>query len=340
MREAGSLLEQRLQAAESERNRLRQTTVTSLPAASTPPSGVAAARLKGPTLSAFNGTMGFEVDAWLRSARKIFDYHGASAFPDDESRIGYVSLFLEGPALTWWDTVDKDGVKTWEDFVALLHRRWKPRLAAEVARQKIAMLKQRGTVSQLCNALLQLLAHVPTMHEDDRIFHFKQALSAPIAAKVAELKPGTLEEAMQVAVQAELYVGRPGATYAMSGGFYRPSHSGPGGARNAASSSAAPMELSNIDQPPQEETEDAAEVPTQEELLALWKEVASRSKESTLNALFARGRSGARKSGSGAKVPDVTKEAYERCRAENRCLKCKEVGHIARDCKKPFRLNF
>jgi hypothetical protein len=38
--------------------------------------------------------------------------------------------------------------------------------------------------------------------------------------------------------------------------------------------------------------------------------------------------------GPGAKVPGVTKEEFERCRKEGLCLKCKEPGHLARDCNK------
>lgn len=42
-------------------------------------------------------------------------------------------------------------------------------------------------------------------------------------------------------------------------------------------------------------------------------------------------------SGSSAKVPGVSKEEFERCRKEGLCLKCKEPGHLARDCSKPVR---
>jgi hypothetical protein len=37
---------------------------------------------------------------------------------------------------------------------------------------------------------------------------------------------------------------------------------------------------------------------------------------------------------AGTKVPGVTKEEFERCRKEGLCLKCKEAGHLARDCAK------
>ena len=40
------------------------------------------------------------------------------------------------------------------------------------------------------------------------------------------------------------------------------------------------------------------------------------------------------------RVPNVSKEDFARCRQENRCLKCKEIGHVAKECSKPVRSNF
>jgi hypothetical protein len=37
---------------------------------------------------------------------------------------------------------------------------------------------------------------------------------------------------------------------------------------------------------------------------------------------------------TGNKVPGISKEEYERCRKEGLCLKCKQSGHLARDCTK------
>ena len=193
MRNAGTLLEQQLAVAESEKLKLS----TALASSSTPAPAVVApprisqaiapsAHVKGPPLTSFTGSMGFEVDHWLRSVRKQFNFFGSAVFPDDLKRIAYAALYLEGAALDWWESEDRADVTTWEAFVALLHKRWQPRLAAEVARQKIASLKQRGTVSQLCNIMQQLMTRVPTMHEDDKIFAFEQALDQPLAAKVAE----------------------------------------------------------------------------------------------------------------------------------------------------------
>ena len=341
MRNAGTLLEQQLAVAESEKLKLS----TALASSSTPVPAVVApprisqaiapsAHVKGPPLTSFTGSMGFEVDHWLRSVRKQFNFFGSAVFPDDLKRIAYAALYLEGAALDWWESEDRADVTTWEAFVALLHKRWQPRLAAEVARQKIALLKQRGTVSQLCNVLQQLMTQVPTMHEDDKIFAFKQALDKPLAAKVAEQAPKSLQEAMYAAVQAELYVGRSSSSSNTNSFFGL--RQGGGNRFTPASSSTAPMEVSALDQIDESSfVDDTATgsappkgqpVPTYEQLLAM----------------FHRNSGGSARSGNKqkAKIPGVSKADFDRCMKENRCLKCKEVGHLARDCTNPPRLNW
>jgi len=332
MRSAGSRLEQQLAEYKEEQARLSAELQQARMRASSPvgASSRMSVRLRGPPLALFGGAnaFGFELTAWLRAVRQQFKWYGRDMFPDDESRIEYAALHLKDGALEWWQSIDQSEIKTWDEFVACLQRRYQPRLAADAARVRIAALKQRGTVSKLCSEMQQLLVYVPTMHLDDRLFFFKQALDAPIAAKVAEQHPESLEEAMEAAVQAEMYLGRSnsnGNQYGRS--FFKPRSGGQGPATGGGSS--APMELSNINQAAADSSSSDAQPPTQEQLLALWAE--AQGKDHALNAVFSRG---------GAKVPGISKEDYERCRRENRCLRCKQPGHVARDCNKPVSLKW
>ena len=146
MRSAGNKLQSQLAVAEADNLKLSTALATSssaaVPTAASSPrvsQPIAPwSRLKGPVLNTFTGSMGNEVDKWLRSVQKQFVFHGPAVFPTEAERIGYAVLYLEGAALDWWETEDQSVVTTWDAFVALLHRRWQPRLAAEVARQKIA----------------------------------------------------------------------------------------------------------------------------------------------------------------------------------------------------------
>lgn len=375
MRAMGTQLEQQLQAAREENRRLAASAQQQLqlqqlqahaqasaaaasdPSAAGSPavgvrSGPAGTKLKPPPMTQFSGSngMGFQVDTWLRNVKKQFEWHGPSVFPDDASKIKFAAMYLDGAALEWWDSIDdQDDITTYEEFVQRLHDRYRPKLAAEVARQHLAQLHQTGGVSQLCSRMLNLLTHVPTMHEDDKIFTFKRALDKQIAAKVAEKAPATLHEAMGIAVLAEQYVGRSSSKpnnyfFAKTGSY------GNFGRGGSSSSSATPMELNLVgaEMEPHEKdplvSADDDQPAAPHQLLAMMQEL--KDQQQVLAAAFQkhrgappRGPSTGKPSAANSKgnVPGVSKEEYERCRKEGLCLKCKQTGHLARDCSKPMQ---
>ena len=362
MRAAGTKLQQQYAALQQENQRLNvvaASSPSSVPLSSaSASSGMAPLKLKAPTLAQFSGTggMGFQVDTWLRNVKKQFDWYGAAYFSSDAKKIGFATLHMEGAALEWWDSLeDKDSITTWDDFVKRLHQRYRPKLAAEVARQGLASLRQTGTVSQLCNRMLSLLTHVPTMHEEDKIFAFKRALSDQLASKVAEKEPSTLQDAMHIAVLAEQYLtrGKHGGSFPFHGRF------APGRNTGSSSSTSTAMEVSNIEWNDESElmahlnfkadreapiglnaaaaTGGVADGAGGSQLLSMMQEL--RAQQHALAAAFqkrgAGGNSNSKVRGAaGNKVPGVTKEEFERCRKEGLCLKCKEAGHLARDCNK------
>lgn len=354
MRAAGTKLQQQYATLQAENQRLAAMAqaAAAASAASSPSlggsgsasNGMAPLKLKAPTLAQFSGTggMGFQVDTWLRNVKKQFDWYGSATFSSDAKKIAFATLHMEGAALDWWDSLDdKDSITEWDEFVKRLHQRYRPKLAAEVARQGLASLRQTGTVSQLCNRMLSLLTHVPTMHEDDKIFTFKRALNEQLAAKVAEKEPSSLDEAMHVAVLAEQYLsrGKHGGSFPFHGRFVSGRSSGGSG----SASTATAMELNNIDW--SDETELMTHLKTDRDapasteaggtqLLAMLQEL--RAQQHALAAAFQKRGTNASTKGrsAGTKVPGVTKEEFERCRKEGLCLKCKEAGHLARDCTK------
>lgn len=354
MRAAGTKLQQQYATLQAENQRLAamaqaaaaasSASSPSLGGSGSASNGMAPLKLKAPTLAQFSGTggMGFQVDTWLRNVKKQFDWYGSATFSSDAKKIAFATLHMEGAALDWWDSLDdKDSITEWDEFVKRLHQRYRPKLAAEVARQGLASLRQTGTVSQLCNRMLSLLTHVPTMHEDDKIFTFKRALNEQLAAKVAEKEPSSLDEAMHVAVLAEQYLsrGKHGGSFPFHGRFVSGRSSGGSG----SASTATAMELNNIDW--SDETELMTHLKTDRDapasteaggtqLLAMLQEL--RAQQHALAAAFQKRGTNASTKGrsAGTKVPGVTKEEFERCRKEGLCLKCKEAGHLARDCTK------
>lgn len=380
MRAAGTTLQAQFAQLQAENQRLNAVVRATQAAAAASPLGpsspalggsgavssgtIAPLKLKAPTLAQFTGGMGFQVDTWLRNVKKQFDWYGPATFTNDAQKIQFATLHMEGAALEWWDSLDdQDDITTWEEFVKRLHQRYRPKLAAEVARQGLAALRQTGAVSQLCHRMLSLLTHVPTMHEEDKIFAFKRALNDQLAAKVAEKEPSTLQDAMHIAVVAEQYLtrGKHGGTFPFHGRFAAGRSTGGG----PTTSNSTAMEINNVElqawndemmahfmaeygdressSTPSSSTPAAAAVPPQGnlQLLAMMQEL--RAQQHALAAAFqkrggntnTKGRSA--NAPSSTKVPGVSKEEFERCRKEGLCLKCKEGGHLARDCDKAVK---
>lgn len=304
--------------------------------------------LKPPKIPTFEGVMGFEVDTWMREVKKHFEWYGHNKFPNDAAKIKYAAVHFGGAALDWWDAVDKSemGNWTWNDFERLLHERYRPKLAAEVAREQLARIQQKGnqSVQSLCNTFQRYVAHVPTMHEEDKIFQFKRALHPLIAAKVAESKPATLMEAMHAAVQAEIYLGKRQGTGGSSyGGSYN--------SRAPSFSGAAPMDLNIVEAAEAKYPEPnlpavstpfpATDAPLSDPAVNM---IASKleAMEHRLNAMYQKGRQGGDRRGANNRnrdrIPGLTKEDIERLRAEDRCFRCKKVGHMKNECPQA-RLN-
>ena len=289
-------------------------------------------RVKAPPLTPFTGAggnLGAVVDTWLEDLQQQFDYYGPSEYPNDASKIRLATTYLRGTARTWWtqlSEVDLAAITTWEAFVEALHRRFRPALPAELARRKLKDLKQRGTVNMYAGLFQQILAYIPNKSEDDAIFDFRSGLDKAIAARVhvAEKEPKTLDEAIIIAVQAELYVGRGPTTSFTSnrGGFSQSSSS---------SSGSAPMELSNLNEDSYVEQEPAGI--TRNELLA----ALQAQKQEFLNALTnARSATGGKPASTSAtKGPaKLTDAERDRCFKENLCLRCRGPGHRAAECPK------
>jgi hypothetical protein len=351
MQAHGSALEQQLREAQA-----REAQLTAQLAAAARTAAVAASvskgpRVKAPPITPFTGTggnLGAVVDTWLEDLQQTFDYYGATDFPDDKAKLRLATTYLRSGARTWWTTASKQtdvngdpAISTWDEFVAALHRRYRPALPAELARRKLKDLKQRGNVNSYAGLFQQLLAYIPNKSEEDSIFDFRCGLDKAIAARVAEKDPSTLDEAIMIAVQAELYVGRTaGAGYSSFGN--RSASSG-----NHSSSSSAPMDINNLNAgfdhdgattDPSDHDEPTTTAPTDHLLAAVLSKFDSL--ETRLNALSS-SRPASKSSGAPkAKVPSapiqaptkLTDAERDRCHRENRCLRCREKGHWGNEC--------
>jgi hypothetical protein len=291
-------------------------------------------KLKAPKMEPFSGLIGahgFPVESWLRLVEKQF-VHLAREYgtPSDAEKIQYAALWLTGDAQTWWENEVKSAsaanqpVKEWSTFVDMLRKRYHPMLAEETARHRLRALTQRGKVNTYCNEFLQLIAQIKNLDEATKIFDFRHGLVLPIAAKVAEMHPKTLQEAMAIAVQVEQYVGRGGnhfgfrSSSSASSSFYpRPS---------ASSSTSVPMDINSIQQEELEE-EPAQSSGTGMESVVLAKLEAM---EQRLNAMYQNGNQN-RRPRSGM-VPGLSSADIADMMRKGQCFRCKKTGHMKNEC--------
>ena len=274
------------------------------------------------------GTSGFAIDAWLREVDKQFAHYGAAEFPNDATKIAFAVQWMTGDAQTWWENEDQASISSWSVFVSRMRDRYRPQMPAELARQKLRLLKQRGRCETYCNEFLKLAALLPDRCEDDKIFDFKQGLDQPLAAKVAEGKPKTLQEAMELAVQAEPYVGgRSGSGFQFRSPSFRAGGSG--------SSTAMDVSMVAVDAPEPDTQADQtiAELMSKLETMEQRLSAIQQSPGSRSGGFQRQGGAGGGKS---TRVPGRTSEDIQRMRKEGRCFLCGDKGHMKSECpKKP-----
>lgn len=334
----GREVERKLRAAEARVASLEHQEASNSTASGKP-------RLKAPPMSTFHGEIGFSVDNWLRDAEDQFEFYGEQEFPDIESKLRFVKTYMRGAARDWWDNEpEKEKISKWSNFIDRVHHRFRPLAAADFARQRLLMLKQKGSVSMYCNLFQKEMTPIKDMGEADKIFFFRHGLRPDIAKEVK--KPKSLSEAMDQAVRAEGGIvldrshGNGSTFFGQRQGSATSSHS-------TRSYGPVPMDINNIeyreeaqDADPQSalEPEETASDPAQSstsanpQMLALLQEMQSQNQH--LFALFhSRDRSRQYGASSSSRVPDVTAEEVRRCREKGLCIKCKKPGHFARDCK-------
>jgi hypothetical protein len=301
-------------------------------------------RPKGPSPPEFSGSkqslQGREVDAFLREMAKFFSYYSAE-FPDDASRVRYATLFLKGAAAEWWDALDKvDGVEhDWDKFVECMRERYRPMVAAEVARKQIYSLRQTGTVSAWCDLFLKVLTSIDDMSDADQVYLFVQGLKrSEVANEVRKARPKTLHAAMLEAVRADAFYGG-----SRQSGFFGRLGGGPG---IHASAEGAPMDVNAID---------AADVPSLDVdeatgTQSIDSEDASHAGAFRLQEALSRVEAlehrlaamtfqpnGAKKNGissssTAGRVPGLSAADVTKLRAEGKCFRCKKTGHLKREC--------
>lgn len=284
-----------------------------------------ASHLKISAPSVFKGEMGFAVDDWITEMEQQFVFYGNTGFPREEDKIRFALAYLRGSAMNWWKhEADKEAATaSWAEFVKRMHGRFRPVQAAAIARQRLDKLHHKAghSVNAYANAFQVTMTPITDMGPADQVHHFVKGLLPHIAAKVYEKTPKDLRAAIDAAVSVEA-MGNFGRSAA-----HTPAHS----------SSSAPMDLNAVEQEFHEEDSEpaasaAATTPSADSVIrALLSKV--EAMEHRLLALSApASRALGNRGDSGDKVPGLKSEDIDRLRREGKCFRCKQSGHMKRDC--------
>jgi hypothetical protein len=329
-----------------------------------------------PSPKSFTGDGAYSIDEWIDDVEKHFRHH-LGYFTSDAACIEWSSNYLGGKANGWWKSTQKErlangvAIVTWVNMKRELLTRFQPVDSATVARNALDKMVQKGSVQSYTEFFYRQMNYIKDMSVPDQLHAYTRGLKASIRAEVLKAKPPTVWEAVNVANTAESYtnVGSGHGQYASSSSSSRYPHR----SYNGTSSGSAPMEVSNINQlhaanedalaiedgptfwsergEPEESTSARAAGESQQmrELMAMVKDLQLKQQfHQSVHALFQSnngGGSSSSSSGSGRsnpkpRVENVSKEDFERCRKENRCLNCKKKNHVARDCTSAFSLKY
>ena len=200
--------------------------------------------------------------------------------------------------MVWFENLQKSDtpITTLIELETRLRAHFLPYGAEKIARTKLRLLKQTHTVQGYSTVFMQTVQHVPNMHVDDQIEAYVTGLKHGIYREVVLKDLRTLQEVMDFAVFVESRLQHRDHRDRIGFTPFAPRSSAAPSTSNNNSSS-TPMDLSVA-----AATSNAAEV--------------------DLNAM------------NGQVLKKLTDAERDQLRREGKCFRCRQRGHMSRDCPK------
>jgi hypothetical protein len=247
----------------------------------------------------FAAERGSDPDVWLFQFEQYADLVGLT----DTDRVRLAATFLEGPAAVWWRSKALElqaqqpphNVLAWNAFKQQLVQQFKPVGSAKVARDRLAELKQVGSVSKYNTDFNRLVLEAGNVGAIEALDRFIRGLKPEIRMEVELANVGNIPQAQAKAQRVDSITWQ---ARSLGKANYPPIPTING---------YAPMDISAIK---------TAEASPQE------------AHPDSVNAITRR----LDRPRAQQHAPPMSKEEYERCRREGLCLKCKKTGHTARFC--------
>jgi hypothetical protein len=280
----------------------------------------------------FSGGMGASADSFVRTMEQHFAFYSMGS---DATKLQFAAAHLDSAALVWYNAVVPKPT-TWAEFLQKLYARFRPLSATMLARSKLGALRQgRNTVTAFTNAFQTILGPIDDMGDADQVHFYMSGLTTEVMRRVMEKHPKTLAEAIELAASTEAslnFAGRGAAS----------SNSGYGNRPNPSES--VPMDINAVDEQeddgvsaPRFHEEPAVNRGTGMEAVLLAKLEAMEHRLATLQ----QGTASKTSRYEHGKVPGIKVGDIERLRKEGKCFRCKQKGHMKRECPQGVRpLNY
>ena len=144
------------------------------------------------------------VESWISAMDRYFLLvqitHG-------QQQLLYATSLLRGDAQLWYSHLDTYGAEQlpqdWDEFKVLLRREFIPINAVIQARDRLAVLVQRSSVSEYINEFRRLKLRIPDLSNGDALDRFVRGLAKVIRVAVRSRFPANLLEAESLALAIE-----------------------------------------------------------------------------------------------------------------------------------------
>ena len=138
------------------------------------------------------------LEHWMFTLGEYFRLVG---MVDEEQRIQYTGLLLRGAALAWYRSVRREETvgATWDAFMADLRANFCPINATKRARDRLATIRQTGTLQEFVRDFRSVCLEIPGMTDEEKLDRFMRALQPRIRAEVDIQEPKTLDKAITLA---------------------------------------------------------------------------------------------------------------------------------------------
>jgi hypothetical protein len=294
--------------------------------------------------SIFDGSNSRNTDIWLFEVDMFFNASGVN----DPQCVPIVVTFLRDVALQWWQAESNkhptsgDNAQppmTWESFKRAFRTRFMPIEASRTARTMLQNIRQIRSVTDYCARFQKQMALINDMAAADQVEYFVRGLQPNVQKEVVLRCPPTLDEAMLIATRYDSLTVLRGGFNNRNGqqsnnrSFQNYSSYGNNNRSNSSAfnkanpSTSVPMELGNMQTNNGDNNEDG----NNSQQYASNNSIDGNSSQRSTNASTAEFNYIQAKQANG-RVPGISRDEFQRCRLAGLCLRCKQQGHIARNC--------